>query len=85
MIMSPDEIKMNWVHSYPKVTYLKTLSLLKSKEMLDVHMQWNFNLPDYPYIKIYRVFRNDKLIGLVKGVREYYDKNIDKKSALNEQ
>ena len=78
MMMSPDEIKLTWTPNYPKITECTSLSLLKSKDLINVKLSWELNIPDHPFIKTYRIFRNDKLIGVAKGTREYYDKSIDK-------
>ena len=82
MMMPPEGIKLAWTPSYPKCTECTALSLLKSKDLINVELSWELNVPDHPFIKTYRVFRNDKLIGVVKGIREYYDKTIDKKVIL---
>ena len=85
MMMSPDEIVMTWTPHYPKVTANYALSLLHSRALLDIYLSWHLNLSDHPFITYYRIFRNTALIGVIKGgIREYYDKGVDKEKAAGE-
>ncbi len=85
MMMSPDEIVMTWTPHYPKVANNYALSMLHSRAILDIYLSWHLNLPDHPFISFYRIYRNAALIGVLKGgLREYFDKGIDKKKATGE-
>ena len=85
MMMSPDEIVMAWTPLHLKVTESYALSMLHSRALLDIHLSWQLNLSDHPFITYYRIFRNAALISVTKGgIREYYDKGVDKEKAAGE-